>query len=109
VLEMLGNLGIDTLTKLLHRHDSLFAATLLAQMGLPHDTYPWSRNVLSPDYQPFVYCNYPAGLFYKDATGETLYDLTAQMPIPVDQPADSLRLGKALSILRSSYVQIPHP
>jgi len=31
------------------------------------------------------------------------------MPIPVGQPADSLRLGKALSILRSSYVQIPHP
>lgn len=90
-------------------NQSDIAATLLAQMGLPHDTYPWSRNVLSPDYQPFVYCNYPAGLFYKDATGETLYDLTAQMPIPVDQPADSLRLGKALSILRSSYVQIPHP
>lgn len=90
-------------------NQSDIAATLLAQMGLPHDTYPWSRNVLSPDYQPFVYCNYPAGLFYKDATGETLYDLTAQMPIPVSQPADSLRLGKALSILRSSYVQIPHP
>lgn len=90
-------------------NQSDIAATLLAQMGLPHDTYPWSRNVLSPDYQPFVYCNYPAGLFYKDATGETLYDLTAQMPIPVGQPADSLRLGKALSILRSSYVQIPHP
>lgn len=90
-------------------NQSDIAATLLAQMGLPHDTYPWSRNVLSPDYQPFVYCNYPAGLFYKDATGETLYDLTAQMPIPVDQPADSLRLGKALSILRSSYVQIQHP
>lgn len=90
-------------------NQSDIAATLLAQMGLPHDTYPWSRNVLSPDYQPFVYCNYPAGLFYKDATGETLYDLTAQMPIPVDQSADSLRLGKALSILRSSYVQIPHP
>lgn len=90
-------------------NQSDIAATLLAQMGLPHDTYPWSRNVLSPDYQPFVYCNYPAGLFYKDANGETLYDLTAQMPIPVDQPADSLRLGKALSILRSSYVQIQHP
>lgn len=90
-------------------NQSDIAATLLAQMGLPHDTYPWSRNVLSPDYQPFVYCNYPAGLFYKDATGETLYDLTAQMPIPVGQPADSLRLGKALSILRSSYVQIQHP
>ena len=84
-------------------NQSDIAATLLAQMGLPHDNYPWSRNVLAPDYKPFVYCNYPAGLFYKDATGETLYDLTANQPIPLGEPADSTRLSKALNILRESY------
>ncbi|MBQ7570764.1 MAG: sulfatase-like hydrolase/transferase [Bacteroidaceae bacterium] len=90
-----------TMHTLMNQSD--IAATLLAQMGLGHDDFPWSRNVLSPDYEPFVYCTYPAGLLYKDATGETLYDLTAMQPVPVGEPADSLRLGKALQILKHSY------
>ena len=84
-------------------NQSDIAATLLAQMGLPHKHYPWSRNVLAPDYEPFVYCTYPAGLFYKDGTGETVYDLTAQKSLPIGQPADSIRLTKALHILQQSY------
>ena len=87
-------------------NQSDIAATLLAQMGLSHDEYPWSRNVLATDYQPSVYCNYPAGLFYKDETGETLYDLTAEKPVPIGQPVDSIRLAKALSILHHSYNSI---
>lgn len=87
-------------------NQSDIAATLLAQMQLPHDDFPWSRNVLSPDYRPFVYCNYPAGLLYKDETGETLYDLSAGIPLPVGEPADSTRLSKALSILRQSYREL---
>ena len=90
-------------------NQSDIAATLLAQIGLPHDEFPWSRNVMAPDYKPFVYCTYPAGLFYKDATGETLYDLTAELPIPVGEPADSTRLRKALTILHASYSLIPNP
>ncbi|MBQ9558635.1 MAG: LTA synthase family protein [Bacteroidaceae bacterium] len=90
-------------------NQSDIAATLLAQIGLPHDEFPWSRNIMAPDYKPFVYCNYPAGLFYKDATGETLYDLTAECPIPVGEPVDSTRLCKALTILHASYSQMPHP
>ena len=89
-------------------NQSDIAATLLAQMGQKHDDYPWSRNVLAPDYKPFVYCSYPAGLLYKDETGETKYDLTANKSIPIGEPADSLRLRKALSILRASYSLIPH-
>lgn len=92
------------ISKLMNQSD--IAATLLAQMQLPHDNYPWSRNVFSPDYQPFVYCNYPAGLLYKDETGETLYDLSAEESLPVGIPADSVRLCKALSILRQSYREL---
>ena len=87
-------------------NQSDIAATLFAQMGIPFDEYPWSRNVLAPDYKPFVYCNYPAGLLYKDSTGETLYDLTAQRPIPIGEPADDTRLRKALEILKASYESI---
>ncbi len=92
---------IHTLT-----NQSDIAATLLAQMGLPHDQFPWSRNVLSPDYRPFVYCTYPAGLFYKDPTGETVYDLTARKSLPIGEPADSLRLSRALRILGESYREL---
>lgn len=84
-------------------NQSDIAATLLAQMQLPHDDYPWSRNVMAPDYQPFVYCNYPAGLYYKDETGETTYDLTAQQSLPIGKPTDARRLQKALKILHQSY------
>lgn len=87
-------------------NQSDIAATLLAQMGFPHDDYQWSRNVLAPDYKPFVYCNYPAGLFYKDEGGETMYDLTARKVIPIGEKVDSTRLKKALSILHTSYSQI---
>lgn len=90
-------------------NQSDIAATLLAQLKLPYKQYPWSRNVLAPDYDPFVYCTYPAGLFYKDKTGETMYDLTAQMTLPVGEPSDTLRLRKALGILKRSYSEIPQP
>ncbi len=90
-------------------NQSDIAATLLAQMGLPHHQFPWSRNVLSPDYKPSVYCTYPAGLFYKDLTGETLYDLTAQRFTAGTTKADSLRLSKALHLLHTSYSLIPNP
>ena len=99
--------GPRRISTLMNQSD--IAATLLAQIGLPHDEFPWSRNIMAPDYKPFVYCTYPAGLFYKDATGETLYDLTAECPIPVGEPVDSTRLCKALTILHASYSQIPQP
>lgn len=90
-------------------NQSDIAATLLAQMGRPHYEYPWSRNVLSPEYKPFVYCNYPTGILYKDESGETLYDLSAETPIPIGVPADKERLEKGLSILHASYSLIQKP
>lgn len=52
------------------------AATILSQLGIGHQDFPWSRNVFSKNYTyPFVYCNYPAGVLFKDAQGETMTDL----------------------------------
>lgn len=86
-------------------NQSDIAATLLAQMGLSHEDYPWSRNVLAPDYRPFVYCNYPTGIYYRDPSGETLYDLSAGLSLPFGTEADSARLNRALRILGTSYRQ----
>ena len=84
-------------------NQSDIAATLLAQMGLKHEEYPYSRNILSADYKPFVYCSYPAGFLFKEETGETLFDLSARMPIPVGKPTDAERLTKGQAILQASY------
>ncbi len=51
------------------------AATLLAQMGLPSDDFPWSRNALSQAYRPSAYSTYPSGACLRDADGLTVVDL----------------------------------
>lgn len=94
------------------------AATLLGQLGIDHADYPWSRDVLSPSYSyPFVYAAYPCGLFFRDATGTTLYDVSANRPIlqhdakgaPAYGPAartteaGEQRLRNAKAILQSTY------
>ena len=82
-------------------------ATLLSQMGIRHDEYPWSRNVLSKTYiYPFVYCNYPAGLLFADSTGTSIYDLDGEAAM-MEQPADDgLRILRAKAILQTSYDQL---
>ena len=88
-------------------NQSDLAATLLSQMGIAHNDYPWSRNVLSRKYTyPFVYCNWPAGLLFADSTGTSVYDLDGEVLI-TDRPADDgLRLLRAKAILQSSYDQL---
>ncbi len=85
-------------------NQSDFAATLLSQMGISHGNYPWSRNVLSRNYRyPFVYCNFPAGIMFRDSTGVSIYDITAEQAI-VENPADDgARIHRAQSILQTSY------
>ena len=88
-------------------NQSDLAATLLSQMGIRHDEFPWSRNVLSKDYvYPFVYCNWPAGVLFADSTGVSIYD-TAGDAVLLDEPSDGgLRLLRAKAILQTSYDQL---
>ena len=82
-------------------------ATLLAQMGITHAEYPWSRNVLSQTYTyPFVYCNYPAGMLFADSTGTSIYDIDGDVEM-LELPSDNgLRILRAKAILQSSYDQL---
>ena len=88
-------------------NQSDITATLLSQMGIRHDEYPWSRNVLSKTYTyPFVYCNYPAGLLFIDNTGTSIYDIDGDITM-IEQPADNgLRVLRAKAILQTSYDQL---
>jgi phosphoglycerol transferase MdoB-like AlkP superfamily enzyme len=82
-------------------------ATLLSQLGIRHDEYPWSRNVLSETYTyPFVYCNYPAGILFADSTGTSIYDIDGEAVMTEEPADDGLRIMRAKAILQTSYKQL---
>ena len=83
------------------------AATLLAQMGLPHDRFPWSRNVLGSGYTyPFAYATYPGGILFADSTGVSVYDISANRPITQEPAPSPERINRAKAILQTSYDQL---
>lgn len=72
------------------------AATLFGQLGLPHDDYAFSRDVLSQNYKrPFAFHTFNNGFSLVDSTGFFVYDLTAQQPLVGNDPQKE-RLGKAI-------------
>ena len=75
------------------------AATLLAQMQLPHDQFRWSRDVLSDSYRyPFAVHNFNNGFSMIDSTGFMVYDLEASR-YTANESSDAARLeriGKAI-------------
>lgn len=85
-------------------NQSDLAATLLSQLAIPHTEFPWSRNVLSRRYtSPFVYCNYPSGILFRDSTGVTVYDIDGERPITEHPSPSPERILKAKAILQTSY------
>lgn len=53
-------------------------ATLLGQLGIPHDLFTFSRDVLSETYTyPFSFNTFNNGFNFRDTTGCTVYDNTA--------------------------------
>lgn len=88
-------------------NQSDLAATLLSQMGISHRNFPWSRNVLSKNYNyPFAYCSFPSGIMFADSTGVTVFDVTSQKPITERPKASDIRTKRAKAILQTSYDQL---
>lgn len=80
------------------------AATLLAQMQISSKEYPWSRNVLSKNYQyPFIYATYPSGMLFADSTGVTMMDLQSECVVYSDGEEADLRVSRTKAILQRSY------
>jgi len=75
------------------------AATLLAQLRLPHDQFKWSRDVVSRSYRyPFAVHNFNNGFSICDSTGFMVYDLDSKR-IVTNESSQSERLermGKAI-------------
>ena len=85
-------------------NQSDMAGTLLAQMQISRKDYPWSRNVLSKNYNyPFVYSTYPSGMLFADSTGVTMMDLQSGCVVYSDGEADNDRKLRTKAILQRSY------
>ena len=85
------------ITQLCNQTD--LAATLLAQLRLPHDQFRWSRDVLSASYRyPFAVHNYNNGFSLADSTGFIAYDLESQRLVTNEssQATHLERMGKAI-------------
>lgn len=83
------------------------AATLLAQLTLPHDTYPFSRNIASEEATHFGYWTFNNGFGIIDNEGTTIYDCdTARSIVSTTDSMEQehLRYGKAL--LQSTFYEI---
>ena len=73
-------------------NQSDLCATLLGQLGLSHDGYAFSRDVLSETYRhPTAANNYSNAQWLIDSTGHMLYDFDARRYV-VSESADSVRL-----------------
>ncbi|MBO4907504.1 MAG: LTA synthase family protein [Bacteroidaceae bacterium] len=69
-------------------------ATLLGQLHLCHDDYPFSRDILSETYTtPVAVHNYSNAQWICDSTGHVLYDFDLQR-LTISESSDTLRLQR---------------
>ena len=82
-------------------------ATLLGQLGIAHDEYPFSRDVMSRSYSyPFAVHTYNNGITMKDSTGFAVFALNANRII-VDKSSDSnLLMKKGKAILQTAAKEL---
>lgn len=78
------------------------AATLLAQLELPHDDFLFSKNILSPEVPHFAYWTFNEGFGVADASGATIYDCTSSRVLSDDDP-HSGRLERGKVLLQTTY------
>lgn len=85
-------------------NQSDLAATLLGQMGLPHEHFTFSRDVTSATYTyPCATYTWSGGLAFIDSTGHSVIDLTSGRTL-ADHPQPSLlRAKRAKAFLQTCY------
>ena len=95
-----------TVEKIMNQTD--LAATLLAQFGLKHGDFKFSRNVLSESYNsPFAFYSFVNGFCFLDNTGVSVYDNASnKVFFNVAPEGDSLRVEKGKAILQTLYDEV---
>ncbi len=80
------------------------AATLLAQLGIAHGDFLFSRDLFDPARPKFGYWCFNNGFGVADTGGTTIFDCTSARVISPDSTAAQLRDGKAM--LQTTYKAI---
>ncbi len=85
-------------------------ATLLAQMGIDHAEFDYSRDLFSPG-EEFAYYTFNDGFGVVTPDGATVYDCTSQRTVTEvedrgDAAADARRLEIGKTLLQTTYVDI---
>ena len=95
-----------TVEKIMNQTD--LAATLLAQLGLKHGDFKFSRNVFSESYNsPFAFYSFVNGFCFLDNTGVSVYDNASnKVFFNVAPEGDSLRVEKGKAILQTLYDEV---
>lgn len=78
-------------------------ATLLGQLGLPHDDFDYSKDIFDPALPKFAYYTFNDGFGVVDASGAAIYDATTGRANPGADP----RLEETgRTLLQTTYVDI---
>ncbi len=86
-------------------------ATLLGQLGISHEQFPLSRDVLSRSYtHPSATHAWQEGIYYLDHTGISVLGLNTQPPQPLrESPTPrAQRISAAKALLQTSYRYLDH-
>lgn len=81
------------------------AATLLAQMGIDHSDFTYSKNIFSPGIPKFGYWCFNEGFGMADTEGETVYDCTSGRVL-IDSLPGTNRLDRGKALLQTTYKDI---
>ncbi|MDR1201804.1 MAG: sulfatase-like hydrolase/transferase [Tannerellaceae bacterium] len=80
------------------------AATLLNQLGLPHHTFTFSKNILDPSYPVYAFYTYNNGFGFIDNTGVSAYDNESNKSL-IETPKEGgrERINKGKALLQTLY------
>lgn len=81
------------------------AATLLGQLGIPHDEFTFSKDIFSCHGEDFCFYTFINGFGYMDASGCSVYDNEGDRPL-LEEPADSTsdeRIARGKALLQTLY------
>lgn len=88
-------------------NQSDLAATLLAQLRLPHSDFLFSRNVLAPSYtRPTAFHSWSEGIACVDSAGCTVWHLASERVIWDKPEPSAARLNAAKAYWQTVYDEV---
>ena len=82
------------------------AATILAQLGLPHDEFVFSKNLMNSSSPHFAFFTFPDAFGMLTPDGQVVYDNQAGRPVVEEGPAAAELLKQGEAYLQKLYDDI---